>query len=118
MNVKHLIKVCAVVLSVFLSLHGTTAMAGLVTTDQMSPQSQLEADKIKIQTFIEREDVKDRLQAMGVLESMSKARVAAMTSEEVHAVAQKIDSMPAGGRARDSDLVLILVLLILLLLII
>jgi hypothetical protein len=92
-------------------------MAGLVTADQMAPQSQIEAEKLKIQTFVDRAEVKDRLQVMGVEASMSKARVAAMTNEEVHALAQKIDTMPAGGRVRDSDLVLILLIVLLILII-
>jgi hypothetical protein len=40
-----------------------------------------------------------------------------MTDQEVHAMAQKIDSMPAGGTLSDRDLLLILVLVLLLLLI-
>ena len=40
-----------------------------------------------------------------------------MTDEEVHAMAQKIDTMPAGGRIHDSDLVLILLIILLILLI-
>jgi hypothetical protein len=117
MKVKYIIKMCVVVLGAALSLQGTTVMAGLVTTDQVAPQSQIEAEKLKIQTFVDSAEVKDRLQAMGVEESMSKARVAAMTSEEVHALAQKIDTMPAGGRVHDSDLVLILLIILLILII-
>jgi len=117
MKVKKIIKMCVVVLGAALCLHGGTVMAGLVTADQLAPQSQIDADKVKIQAFIDRAEVKDRLQAMGVLESMSKARVAAMTNEEVHAMSQKIDTMPAGGRLHDSDLVLILLIILLILII-
>jgi len=116
-NVKHIIKMCVVILGAALCLQTTTVMAGLVTADQMAPQSQLEAEKIKIQSFIDRAEVKDRLQALGVAESMSKVRVAAMTNEEVHAMAQKIDTMPAGGRLNDSDLVVILLIILLILII-
>jgi cell division protein YceG involved in septum cleavage len=116
-NVKHIIKMCVVVLGAALCLQGTTVMAGLVTANQMVPQSQIEAEKIKIQAFIDRAEVMDRLQAMGVVESMSKVRVAAMTNEEVHAMAQKIDTMPAGGRLNDSDLVVILLIILLILII-
>lgn len=117
MKVKQIIKMCVVVLGAALCLQGTSVMAGLVTADQLAPQSQIEAEKFKIQTFIDRAEVKDRLQAMGVEESMSKARVAAMTNEEVHAMAQKIETMPAGGRLHDSDLVLILLIILLILII-
>ena len=117
MNVKHTLKMCVVVLGAALCLQTSAVMAEIVTTDQIAPKSQLEADKLKIQTFVERTDVKERLEALGVAESMSQVRVAAMTDQEVHAMAQNIDSMPAGGRLRDSDLVIILLIVLLLLVI-
>jgi len=40
-----------------------------------------------------------------------------MTDQEVHAVAQKIDSMPAGGTLSNNDLVLILLIILLILVI-
>jgi hypothetical protein len=116
-NVKNSIKMCVVVVGAALCMQATAVMAGLVTNDQMAPQSQIEAEKIKIQAFIDRAEVKDRLQALGVAESMSQVRVAAMTDVEVHAMAQKIDTMPAGGRLHDSDLVVILLIILLILII-
>jgi hypothetical protein len=117
MNAKQTIKMCVVVLGAALCLQTTTVMAGLVTVDQMAPQSQIEAEKIKIQTFMDRTEVKDRLQAMGVEGSMAKVRVAAMTNQEVHAMAQTIDSMPAGGSLSSTDLILILLIVLLILII-
>jgi hypothetical protein len=117
MNVKHFIKMSAVLLGAALCLSTTAVMADMVTSDQMAPQNQVEAEKIKIRTFMDRAEVMERLQAMGVAESMSKVRVDAMTSEEIHAMAQSIDSMPAGGRLHDSDLVVILLIILLILII-
>lgn len=117
MNLKHLINICAVMLGCVLCLHTTAATAELVTSDQLVPSSQIEAEKLKIQVFMDRAEVRDRLQTLGVIESMSNVRVDAMTDAEVHAMAQKIDTMPAGGRLRDSDLVVILLIVLLLLLI-
>lgn len=117
MKANHVIKMSVVVLGAALCLQTTAVMAGIITSDQIAPQSQLEAEKIKIQAFIDRAEVNERLQALGVAASMSQVRVAAMTDEEVHAMAQKIDTMPAGGRLRDSDLVVILLIVLLLLII-
>ena len=61
MNVKHTLKMCVVVLGAALCLQTSAVMAEIVTTDQIAPKSQLEADKLKIQTFVERTDVKERL---------------------------------------------------------
>jgi len=117
MKVKHIIRMSIVALGAALCLQTSSVMADLVTTDKMAPQSQVEADKLKIETFVERAEVKERLQALGVVETMSRERVAAMTDEEVHALAQKIDTMPAGGRVHDSDLILVLLIVILILII-
>lgn len=116
MNAK-LFHLMFVVFGAALFLQTSVAMAGIVTTDQLAAPNQAEAEKAKVQAFMERADVKDRLQALGVNEPSAKDRVAAMTDQEVHAMAQKIDSMPAGGYIRNSDLVLILLIVILILII-
>jgi hypothetical protein len=117
MNAKHFLRMCAVVLGAALCLQTSAVMAGMVTTDQLATQNQADAEKARVQAFMDRADVKVRLQALGVNELSAKDRVAAMTDPEVHAMAQKIDSMPAGGTLSDRDLVLILLVVLLLLLI-
>jgi hypothetical protein len=116
-NAKHSFKMYAFVLGAALSMLSSSSMAGMVSTDQVAEQSQLDADKVKIQNFVERADVRDQLQALGVGETMAKVRVAAMTDQEVHEMALKIDSMPAGGYVRNSDLILVLLIVLLILLI-
>lgn len=116
-NAKHSFKMYAFLLGAALSMLTASSMAGMVTTEQAVVQSQLDADKLKIQSFVERAEVRVQLQAMGVGETMAKIRVAAMTDQEVHEMAMKIDTMPAGGRARNSDLVLVLLIVLLILLI-
>jgi hypothetical protein len=116
MNAKISHRMWGVVLGAALCLQTSAVMAGLVTTDQMAAQSQTEVEQTRIQAFVDRADVKVRLQALGVDESLAKDRVAAMTDQEVHALAQKINSLPAGGALGDSDLVLLLVIILLILL--
>jgi hypothetical protein len=117
MNAKLFLRMCAVVLGAALCLQTTAVMAGMVTTDELASQNQTAAEKAKVQAFMDRADVKVRLQALGVNELSANDRVAAMTDQEVHAVAQKIDSMPAGGTLSNRDLVLILLVVLLLLII-
>lgn len=117
MNAKLSHQMWVVVLGAALCLQTSAVMAEMVTTDQMAAQNQTEAEKSRIQAFIDRDEVKVRLQALGVNEPMAKIRVAAMTDQEVHAMAQKIDSMPAGGTLTDSNLVLILLIVLLILII-
>jgi hypothetical protein len=117
MNAKLFNRMCVVVLGAALCLQTSAVMAGIVTTDEMAARNQAEAEKSKVQAFIDRADVKDRLQALGVEGPSAKDRVAAMTDQEVHAMAQKIDSMPAGGYLGNRDLVLILLIVLLILII-
>jgi hypothetical protein len=117
MNAKQFFKMCIVVLGTTLFLQTSAVMAEVVTTGQMAAQNPTDVEKYRAQAVIDREDVVVRLQALGVAESMAKVRVAAMTDQEVQVLAQKIDSMPAGGRLRDSDLVVILLIVLLLLVI-
>lgn len=116
-NIKYSFKRYAFVLGIALSMLSSFSMAGVVSTDQVKEQTQLDVDKAKIQTFVERADVREQLQALGVGETMSKVRVAAMTDQEVHEMALKIDAMPAGGYVRNSDLILVLLIVLLILLI-
>jgi hypothetical protein len=117
MNAKLSHRMCIVVLGAALCLQTSAVMAGIVATDELAVPNQTEMEKAKIQTFIDMADVRDRLQALGVEEPMAKNRVAAMTDQEVHAMAQKIDSMPAGGTLSNNDLVLILLIILLILVI-
>jgi hypothetical protein len=62
--------------------------AGMLPTD---------ADRAHIYSVLDREDVRTGLLAHGVAAAQVKARVAAMTDEEVAQLAGHIDSLPAGG---------------------
>ncbi|MGA8864664.1 MAG: PA2779 family protein [Gallionella sp.] len=117
MSVKLSHRICGVILGAALCLQASAAMADIVATDNLAAQNQTAAEKAKIQAFLDRADVKVRLQALGVAEPMAKDRVAAMTDQEVHAMAQKIDSMLAGGTLSNTNLTLILLIVLLLLLI-
>ena len=87
--------------------------ADIVGTHELAGQSQAEADRAKVRSFLERASVRDRLQALGVEGVVAEDRVAALNEEEVHALAQRIDSMPAGGALGTTDIIIILLIVIL-----
>lgn len=74
-----------------------SAYAGLVGTDKVAVSAQSQSERERIRTFLDREDVQNELQAQGVDVNTAKARVDALTDEEVQKVAGKLDRMPAGG---------------------
>ena len=101
------------ILAIAMSAQAPVVLAEMVDTDAMLVQNQAERDRAKVQSFLDRANVKERLMAMGVGGVLAKDRVAALSEEEVHALAQRIDSMPAGGNLSGNDLIIILLIVIL-----
>lgn len=81
--------------------------AGMVGTDAVVAS----AERDRIASFLEREDVRQQLQAQGVSPAEVKARVAALTDEEAAQLAAHMDSMPAGGIVGAIVLVFLVLLL-------
>ena len=78
-----------------------------------SPASQSDQDRAKVQSFLDRANVQQRLQAMGVSGVLAKDRTAALSEEEIHALAQRIDSLPAGGALSTTEWLLIVLIAVL-----
>jgi len=102
-----------VILSVLtMGLPLQSAFAGMVGTDQAISHELAVQDRAKINSFIDREDVLAQLQRQGVSASEAKARVYALTDEEAHSIAGKLDQLPAGGDVLGALLFVFIVLLI------
>ncbi len=81
-----------------LALPIQAAQAEMIGADQVvSSSSHAQTERERIRTFLDRADVSEQLQAQGIDANTAKARVAALTDEEVLKVAGKMDQMPAGG---------------------
>jgi hypothetical protein len=94
------------------------AGAALVATDQAGVLDTAAQDRAKVQAFLDRASVREKFQAMGVDSLLAKDRVAALTDQEVHALAQKIDALPAGGNLSTNQIIAILLVVLLLVLLI
>jgi len=70
---------------------GLPVHAGMLPTDAGN------AARSRVLTVLERDDVRAQLEAHGVTAAQVKARVAAMTDDELAQLAGRIDSLPAGG---------------------
>lgn len=71
--------------------------AGVIGADKVTVSAQSQSDRDRIRAFLDREDVRKELQAQGIDANTAKARVDALTDDEVQKVAGKLDKMPAGG---------------------
>jgi len=88
------------------------AFAGIVETDQVVSHELAGQDRARINAFIDREDVLSQLQQRGVTAGEAKARVNALTDDEAHMIAGKLDQLPAGGDIIDALIFVFIILLI------
>lgn len=73
-------------------------------------------ERERVKSMLERPEVAAELERRGVAAGEAKARVDAMTQEEVSQLAGRVDALAAGG-ASDRDLLLVILLVLLLILI-
>ncbi|HSM98056.1 MAG TPA: PA2779 family protein [Gallionella sp.] len=88
------------------------AFAGMVETGQAVSHELAGQDRARIGAFLDREDVLAQLQQQGVTSSEAKARVQALTDDEAHRIAGKLDQLPAGGDILGFLFTIFIVLLI------
>jgi hypothetical protein len=91
-----------------------SAFAGIVETDQAVSHELAGQDRARINAFIDREDVLAQLQKQGVTAGEAKARVNALTDDEAHKIAGKLDQLPAGGDVLGIIGVLLFIFIVLL----
>jgi hypothetical protein len=85
---------CRVLVVSLLALSFQTARAGMIGADQAAAA---QSDRATVVSVLNRAETTAQLQAMGVDPQAARERVAAMTDQEVHALAQDIQTAPAGA---------------------
>ncbi|HEX6927892.1 MAG TPA: PA2779 family protein [Gammaproteobacteria bacterium] len=89
------------------------AQAGVISTETYVQQSQADARRDAVIEMLQREDVRERMLAMGVDPAHVEARLAALTDVEVEQLAQHMEEMPAGAGVLDVLLIVFLVFVVL-----
>ncbi len=92
------------------------AWAGIVTTQQLTARQNADAERARVQAFVDRAGAAGQLRALGVDAVFAKERIAALSDEEVHSLAGRIDALPAGGNFgsfTDEQIIIVLLLVIL-----
>jgi len=106
--------ISSLLITMMLMLGVTKAsMAGIVTTSELLNARQTNVERQQVRDWLARDEVRKQLTTMGVDVKAAQSRVDSMTAQEVHAMADKMNQMPAGAGALE---VAVLVLLILILL--
>ena len=88
------------------------ANAAIVSTSELIATEQSKIGREYLLNSLEREEVRTALTSQGVDLEMAKQRVASMTDEEVKALNQKMEEMPAGGGVVGAVVIVFLVLII------
>jgi len=95
-------KTMALLLSfIFISTSITlpAAQAKLIGTDLAVSATQTQADRIKVDNFLQRDDVRSVLEKQGVPVQEARMRVAALSDQEVRKIVDRLDQLPAGEDA-------------------
>ena len=74
-----------------------TVQAAMIGTEQVHAANNASQDRARVAAALDRPDVIQQLEKMGVSRADAQARVAALTDEEAATLAGKVDSLPAGG---------------------
>jgi len=87
--------------------------AGMIATEAAA-----QGERDRLNAMLERPEVAQQLEKMGIPAAEAKERVAAMTDAEVASVAGRIDSAIAAGAMSNTDLIIVLLLVLLILVVI
>jgi hypothetical protein len=98
---------CRALVVSMLALSFQTASAGLIGADQAAAANAAQTDRGMVMSVLDRAETAAQLQSMGIDPSLARERVAAMTDQEVRALAQDIQTAPAGAGISTSGLIAI-----------
>jgi hypothetical protein len=117
-RVEQWLRVVALLMAVVMfvtSLPLGVAQAGLITTDELLAEAAPQ-DRERVTAFLERQDVRQQMVALGVDPNEALARVASLSDEEVRQISGHLDNLPAGqsafGTVLGAMLIIFLVLLV------
>ncbi len=98
--IKHVMRRgCVVVISVCLLNLGSPviATAAIIDTQTVIEAGQRDAALVTIRTGLDRAEVRQQFEALGVDAGLVETRLAALTDAEIAELATRMEQMPAGG---------------------
>lgn len=101
---------CALIVSIIGLGMPSSSMAGIVATDEV--RGGLKRDQVT--SFLERSEVRARMQALGVDPDAARDRVAVLSDDEVASLADQLDQLPAGGSDVLTAVVVVFLILVIL----
>ena len=103
----------AVLITTFTFLNlTTTANATLISTQQIAAESSIFKDRGSLVATLDRPEVQAQLETFGISKEEAQQRIASLTDEEVVALNNKIDGLPAGAGVVGALVLIFVVLLV------
>jgi hypothetical protein len=99
---------CRALVVSLLALSFQTANAGMIGADRAAGTT-APVDRGMVLSMLDRAETTAQLQAQGIDPTMARARVAAMTDQEVQAMAQDMQTAPAGALSSGGWLAVVLI---------
>lgn len=111
-NMKRMVICTLMVVFTFAGIQ-SQVYAGMIGTDQLTTEVNVEMQRSELNTLLAREDVAKQLTAFGVDAQDAQQRVASLSDTEVNSLHNQVSNLPAGSGALGT-IALVLVILILL----
>lgn len=89
--------ICRLLIASIMLVSFQSAQAGIIGTTPALAGA--EAERNAVLSVAGRAEVADQLQAMGLDRQAAQERVAALSDEEVHTLASKLETLPAGANS-------------------
>src|SRR5699024_706735 len=86
--------------------------ASLVGTDEVLADARIQADRAELLQVLQRDEVRQQLEAMGVEPADAEKRVQRMTEAELAQLQGRMDQAPAGGDALGVALAVFIVFIV------
>ena len=84
------------------------AHAGMIGTEQLV-SSTSSADRTTVLNVLSRTDVASQLQSLGINPAQARDRVQAMSDQEITALANRLESLPAGASSSGGVILVIII---------
>ena len=88
------------------------ASAAMIGTEAAIAEATGGHERARVESFLSRGDVQAQMQKLGIDARDAKARVSALTDEEVRLLSGKLDKLPAGGLDALGVILLVFVILL------
>ena len=103
--------ICRFLIVALAMLPFQAVQAGMIGTDQVVSAATAQSERQAMLNLVSRSDVASQMQSMGLDPQVAMKRVAAMTDQEVHALAGQVDSLPAGAKVKSAGWAVIIIII-------